>query len=83
MEPIAKFFLIFFLGSSAMLLLILLAAMPGIFRAVKRTFRHQMARRSRGARMLADPDKLRADSLALEGVYRFSERQEENDSRAA
>ncbi|MAS94744.1 MAG: hypothetical protein CMO55_16215 [Verrucomicrobiales bacterium] len=74
MEPIAKFFMIFFGGSVVMLTLILVAAMPSVLRACRRTFRQLRARRTRGARMLADLDKLRSDSIALEGVYSFTEK---------
>lgn len=76
MEPIAKFFLIFFVGSLAMLMLILVAALPGILRGLRRTFRQLRARRTRGGRMLADPEKLRCDAIALEGVYCFAEEAE-------
>ena len=71
MDPVAKLFLIFFAGSIVLLLLIFCCAAPGIWRSLKRVIKQQAARRKRGERMLVDRKKLDADSLALEGIYRF------------
>lgn len=69
MPSVATLFLGFFLVSVLILFLIVCANLPKVFRSAHHYFRLFLARRSRSARMLADPEKLDADSQMLQGLF--------------
>ncbi len=71
LPPIAQCFLIFFAVSIALLLLIMFAGLPTLFRGVRREVKFAVVRRRRSGRMLADGDQLDRDARELEGVYDF------------
>ena len=62
---------VFFLGAFSLLGLILAAAIPSLLRGLSKQWRYLMARRSRVARMLADPTQLQRGARAVEGLYYF------------
>ena len=68
---------LFFLGSFAFLLLIVLAGVPEMWRSFRKQVRLAVARRRRVGRMLADLDQLDTDALLLEGDYVFESEEEE------
>ena len=57
--------------SVALLLLITIAGLPTLFRAVRREVRLAVLRRRRSGRMLADGDQLDRNARELNGVYDF------------
>ena len=71
LPPIAQCFLIFFVVSIALLLLIMIAGLPTLFRAVRREVKLAFVRRRRSGRMLADGDQLDRNACELKGVYDF------------
>ena len=71
LPPIAQCFLIFFVVSVALLLLIMIAGLPTLFRAVRREVKLAVLRRRRSGRMLADGDQLDRNARELKGVYDF------------
>ena len=70
-QPIAQYFLIFFMVSVALLFLIMIAGLPTLFRAVRREVILAVLRGRRSGRMLADGDQLDRNARELEGVYDF------------
>ncbi|MCG8598803.1 MAG: hypothetical protein MI807_01560 [Verrucomicrobiales bacterium] len=67
--PSAATCFVFFFGISLLILLaILVAAAPGVCRAVGKHTRQFFARRGRGRRILADRNMLQQRANALEGV---------------
>lgn len=83
--PSAATCFVFFFGVSLLILLaILVAAAPGICRAVGKHLRQFFARRVRGKRILADRVKLQQRANALEGVVLdFTEESPEKGEGAA
>lgn len=71
LPPIAQCFLIFFVVSVALLLLIMIAGLPTLFRTVRREVKLAVVRRRRSGRMLADGDQLDRNARELKGVYDF------------
>lgn len=71
MPSISTFFVAFLAVSLFMLFLIIGVKTPELWRSFRRFSRQMQARRTRGAKMLADLDQLKADARKLEGVYRF------------
>ena len=71
MPPVSTVFFAFFCASLFVLFLIACVKAPEWVRSIRR-FQGQMgARKTRGERMLADLEQLKADARKLEGVYRF------------
>lgn len=71
MPSVTTFFLSFLLASLFVLVLVIGIKAPELLRSYRRFLLQMEARKTRGARMLADLDKLKADARKLEGVYRF------------
>jgi hypothetical protein len=71
LPPVSIVYLAFFSASLFVLFLIACVKMPEAVRGMQRFLRQMGARKTRGERMLADLEKLIADSRQLEGVYRF------------
>jgi hypothetical protein len=71
LPPVSTVNLAFFSASLVVLFLIACVKMPEAIRGMRRFLRQMGARKTRGERMLADLEKLIADSRQLEGVYRF------------
>lgn len=64
-------YVLFFLVSVGLLILILCARIPDLWRSALRLGRQMIARRTRRERMLADPESLEARGRKIEGLYRF------------
>lgn len=79
MPPVATFFVAFLAASLFVLFLIICVKAPESWRSCQRFLRQLEARKTRGERMLADLEKLKADARKLEGVYCF----DNADHRAA
>jgi hypothetical protein len=71
LPPVSTVYLAFFSASLFVLFLIACVKLPEAVRGTRRFLRQMGARKTRSARMLADLEKLIADSRELEGVYRF------------
>lgn len=71
MPSVTTFFLTFLAASLSVLLLVICIKAPELWRSYRRFSRQMQARKTRGERMLADLEKLKADARKLEGVYRF------------
>lgn len=73
MPSVATLFFGFFAASMLVLFLILCANIPRVWSTTKHYFRLHLARRTRKARMLADPQKLESDSRRLQGMWILAE----------
>jgi len=79
MPPVSTFFVAFLAASVFVLFLIICVKAPEFLNSLRRFSRQMQARKTRGERMLADLEKLKADARKLEGVYHF----DNPDHRAA
>jgi len=73
MPPVLVGYIAFFVVSFLVLALIGIVALPGVCRKVRRQVRLAVARRRRGVRMLADPERLESGARMLEGICLFGE----------